>query len=120
MAFHGSRDATDYGRRPVTYNTCNNGGFLGFLPLQAGGDFRKTGCNPVWDGESHAFRQLFGSLGAFTEWPEWDGQRTFVLRDCIRCLSRPSTKPIGMGTMTSAMTDTGEDQSRALASTRIR
>ena len=51
---HGSRDATDYGHRPVTCNTCNNGGFLPFYPLQVGRISVKTGCNPVFNGESHA------------------------------------------------------------------
>ena len=62
MAFRRSRDATDYGQRPVTCNTCNNGGFLRVLPLQAGGDFRKTGCNFAWEGESHAFASFFRSF----------------------------------------------------------
>lgn len=48
--------------RPVTRNTCNNGGKLRILPLQVGRDSLETACNPVFEGESHAFCQLFSEF----------------------------------------------------------
>ena len=62
MAFRGSRDAVDYGRRPVTCNTCNYGGFLPFLLLQVARNFLQTGCNSVSEGESRAFSRFCRSL----------------------------------------------------------
>jgi hypothetical protein len=62
VALRGSRDATDYGRRPVTCNTCNNGGFLRFLLLQVDGIFPEMRCNLKPKGESRAFSDFFRSF----------------------------------------------------------
>ena len=48
--------------------------FWGFCRYRLVEIFAKRGGNPVWDEESHPFRQLFASLGAYAEWLEWEGE----------------------------------------------